>query len=193
MTDDAKVAITTGLWVAWAQVAADAGARAVDARRRGDLNGEMAEAMTSISASAFAMEALATALAWEVDPVLAAKWTTQGNPTKAASRVCEVLKRSVALSGPDVEALASRWALVIGKRNAVVHFNAEEHEPVAHPAGVLSSQEVAVYTVEAAAEAVALLAETLRTIRDQSKPGVSQWLQLWSGAIDDFEQRTATS
>ncbi len=189
-TDEASVEITTGIWIAWANAAADARARAAESRTRGELNNEMANAMTSMCAAAFAMESLSVALARETMPTEAAKWEAAlGNRTKAVSRVREVLKRSVTLPGPDVENLASRWGDVIGLRNATVHFGETPSEPHEHPSGVNSSKEIATYTVELADRCASLLLETLHAIRDKAKPALQRWLQLWAGAIPDIELR----
>ena len=130
--------------------------------------------MVAICAVAFSLEALNRELrahgGWSLPTA------PKGKSSPSASAVLrDALHKSIALDPAAVAALARRATPVILARDKAVHFQGVAHAPVPHPSGTHSSIEAALYSLEEAEKAVALMRETFRAVADHPRPAVAQF------------------
>lgn len=195
--DMVTVSIRSHLWVWWADIAVDAERSAREARRealelgiQGEGFGEalMREtrgSLIAVSASAHALDALYGAVATIVpSPPAPTRWST----------ILETFKRAFLVRG---RAGGGGWARelewLFGLRDAAVHHEEEDREPVPHPTGTNVSSATADYSLEAASRAVDLLFDILGTAVAGPRPPFEQWVSDYRNSVDAIVARRSTS
>lgn len=170
------ITIKSHLYIWWADIAIERKSAAFQARDHADpsqsLGLETRCGMSAVCAAAFSVEALIIELGQIVLPkALHDAWyVTSRRPPKVESRLRETLKRAVTLPARDVEQLVSDFQSVIEARGRAVHFYGEFAAPVAHPTGTNTSAEDVLFSANAAENAVAVMCNVLRAVRDHPKP-----------------------
>jgi hypothetical protein len=173
------ILMSSNLWIWWAEIAIDNEASALEARARavaiGSSSDEFGQAfaaearasMVAVSASAHALDALYGALQDRLPPS-----TAERRP----SRILETLRSGVELRG---RAGGGRWATefawLFDLRDAAVHHEEQSRPSVAHPTGVNSSAENALYSLEAASRAVDFMLEVFSTCVEKPRAPLEGW------------------
>ena len=144
--------------------------------------------MVTICAVAFSIEALTREVApLAVPDETRAAWRRNG--TKADAMAIEILKRSVTLPHSEIEALRGALAMVVEARGNSLHFEGEDHTPVAHPTGVFASRDALTYCLENAEAAVDLMESIFAAMRNHPKPVLRKWAESHDAVLIPLDPR----
>jgi hypothetical protein len=182
-----RVAVKTHLWTRWATIAIREEAAARNARdllreigpygKGFDPSLESDAAMLAVSAAAHSIDGLYGEVK-ELIPLSASlvdAW--EKNRAPRHTRIFETLKSGFRL-GWRGRQWQSDLEWLFDTRDFALHHGPEFHEPVAHPLGVETSREHALYTIESGTRAVDLLLGILQRViaaPSPKLPAVQKW------------------
>ena len=180
----AEVRMATAFWIVWAEIAkghAVASECAYQSHKCATTDRDEAgqqefySGLQAICAAAFALDAAC----WEwgskvIESKMYVQWKATRKPFKR--RFGETLKRSVTLTGPQIEALLADCKPMIRMRGDAVHYVQRCEEPVQHRSGLYHTAPARVeYGGEAARAAVTVLQKVYRAVKDYPKPKLEKW------------------
>jgi len=184
----ATVSVRPHLWVWWADIAVDQERSARGARREALAQGihgegfgealmlETRASLIGVSASAHALDALYGVFSTIIpSPPTGTRW----------SRILEAFRRAFFVRG---RAGGGGWARelewLFDLRDAAVHHEEEDREPVPHPTGTHVSWATAAYSLEAASRAVDLLFDVLETAVATPRPPLEPWAAQYRQSVN---------
>jgi hypothetical protein len=139
--------------------------------------------MVAITASAFALEALAIEF-MTTSPIASLEWKKfarrSGRPTRA-QWIMKVLRAELTIPASLNGRIGLQVPNLFDARDDAVHFVAETHDAVPHPAGGSSARENRAYSLEVADRSVRFL---LALLAHAVAPGSAKTDQMARWAVD---------
>jgi hypothetical protein len=190
------IRLKTNLWLWWAEIAIEREAVArrarEDALRVGSshsqnlgelLSCEGHASLVVVSASAHALDALYGAVKVVASPPshLIDAWNAQG--AKRPARILETLKLAFT-SGPYNAKWAKEFKWLFNLRDAALHFEESDKEPLPQPLGTHVSPERRQYGLESATRALDLALGVLDICTSSPKPPTATWAKNYRPAVE---------
>jgi hypothetical protein len=184
----------TELWFAWVDIAIDAEARAVTARRVGRRSLRNAEALSK-ALERETVAAMVAVVAAGATLETTSKNLAQFRPHVDARGAADRFLRTAAAVFPRAtidDAFRTRVQEVFDLRNNTIHYASSWQDMTDHPIGVRTTQVAATYCVEAAERSVSTVIDALRRL---AIPGLSysqpaeMWAFYWRSLPDELEAR----